>query len=115
MKYCPVCRDEFMDHVDVCPDDHVSLVDVLEPERHEDEEKQVLLYDLSDAKLAEMVQGVLEDNEIYPVMRNDMFSSAMVVRGASAIGTQVKMFVMASEAERARELTEGMVKESEAE
>jgi len=115
MKYCPVCRDEFMDHVKVCPDDQVELVEKLEPEQHEDEEKQVLLYDLNDAKLAEMVQGVLEDHDIFPVMRSDMFASAMSVRGASPIGTQVKIFVMESEYQQALELTDGMIRESETE
>lgn len=108
MKYCPVCREEFVDSVSVCPDDHVKLVDHLEPEVHEEDMPREILYEFSDQKLAEMVQNVLEDNDIVVFLKSDMFSSAMSVHGASPVGTHIKMMVARSEMERARELTQGM-------
>ncbi|MCK5521196.1 MAG: DUF2007 domain-containing protein [Candidatus Marinimicrobia bacterium] len=109
MKYCPECRDEFLDSVRICPDDKVLLVDHLEPLVYEGDLPKKVLYEFTDQKLAEMVQSVLEENDIIVFLKNDMFGSAFAVHGASTVGTHIKMLVAEDRYEKALDLTRGMV------
>ncbi len=109
MKYCPVCREEFVDTASRCPDDNVALVDHLEPEFHEDDVPRKLLYEFTNQNLADMVLEVLEDNGITPLQKKDMFGSALSVHASSTVGTNIKFYVAETDFERAKDITSGMV------
>lgn len=71
MPYCPECRDEFEDWVEICPDCGVPLVDVLppEPEIVLLEGDLVLLATAPNEIEAELWKAILEDNGIHSMIK----------------------------------------------
>ncbi len=109
MKYCPICKSEFKDEIEVCPDHHVKLVDSLKHIKHEDNINWVLLYQFIDDTYFEMVSQVLSKNEIPFFKKNDFFEGALLVKGGSPIGTSIKLYIPAKDLEKAKEITRGMI------
>ena len=109
MKYCPVCRSEFEDYVEECPDDHVALVAELPEIHHEKDLDLILLKKFTSKTEADMVRNVLEDAKIHTITKNDFFSSAFSVGSGNALGTQIKIFVPKKELENAKTALEGMI------
>lgn len=69
MPFCPKCRDEFQDWVEVCPDCHVKLVAALResPSRVKKDSKAealVLAASAPNRPLADMWAGILKDKGI---------------------------------------------------
>ncbi len=111
MPFCPNCGYEYVEGVKECPDCHETLVDSLpEPPviKHEDEE-YVGLYTLPGQVYAEMVKEALENAGISCVLKSDVFSSGLVVKGATAPGTTCQIFVKPKDKKRAEEILHGMM------
>ncbi len=73
MPFCPICRREYHEGVELCPDCSVPLASAL-PETGGDQTEDSMLVELAffpNASEAEMVQELLESNDIETVLRGE--------------------------------------------
>ena len=92
MPYCPKCRDEFQDGVEVCPDCKIALVEELpaQPEREE-----------IDEPLAMMWTEILENEGIHSLVKSRDLRAAMYM---PSLLSRCEVHVLASQAEKARQI-----------
>ena len=103
MPYCPVCRDEFQEWVEVCPDCNVALVRELPdmPERKETDEPLVHIVTAPNEPLANMWAGILENEGIHSLVKSGNLKAAMYM---PSLLSRCEIHVLASEAEKAKEI-----------
>ena len=73
MPFCPICRTEYHEGVERCPDCSVALASSM-PETPRDPTEDSTLVELAffaNASEAEMVQELLESNDIETVLRGE--------------------------------------------
>lgn len=68
MRYCPICRSEYLEGVEVCPECKVVLVDEL-PEEAEFIDWKTLAH-VPDELAGDMVKGVLENAGLDVILRS---------------------------------------------
>ncbi len=101
MPYCPKCRDEFQDWVEVCPDCQVALVDKLPPEpakRKGRRDPLVHIATTPNEAVAYLWAGILEENGIRCLIKSGQLRAAMYVL---PFNQQSEIYVLASETDRA--------------
>jgi hypothetical protein len=105
MPYCPKCREEYQDWVKVCPDCNVALVDKLPelPERKISKEPIVHIATAPNEMVANMWSEILEENGIHCLLQGGELQAAMY---ASPLAVPYKIYVLESEAEKAKEVLE---------
>ncbi|MFC2014915.1 hypothetical protein ACFLUP_02865 [Chloroflexota bacterium] len=105
MPFCPMCRDEFEDRIEVCPDCNIALAEKLpalsEPDKKTDE-PLVQIATAPNEPIAIMWAGVLEEYDIHSLLKG-------VQLGGMSIYTPTfemlhRVYVLESEADRAKEL-----------
>jgi hypothetical protein len=103
MPYCPECRDEFEDWVEVCPDCNVALVDELPalPERETSDEPLVHIATAPNEAIANMWAGILEEDGIRCLLKGGGLQAAMY---ASPLSVPYEIYVLESEADTASEI-----------
>jgi len=103
MPYCPKCRDEFQDWVEVCPDCKVSLVEELpiQPKHEEMEEPLVHIATASNEPLAMMWAEILENKGINSLVKRGDLGPAMYT---PSLLSHCEIHVLASQAEKARQI-----------
>jgi hypothetical protein len=110
MPYCPKCRDEFQDWVKTCPDCRVSLVAALtdlpgSAKRGKGSDPLVHIADAPNEPIARMWMESLENNGIRSTMKGGAFKPEM---GSDSPFLPCEIYVLASEAQRAREILDGL-------
>ncbi len=110
MPYCPKCRDEFQDWVKTCPDCRVALVTELpapskSAKRGKTGDSLVHIADAPNEPVARMWVEVLENNGIRCSTRGGHFLGDM---SANSPFLPCEIHVLASEAQRAREVLDGL-------
>ncbi len=110
MPYCPECRDEFQEWVEVCPDCNVALVRELPvlPEREVTDEPLVHIATAPNEPLANMWVGILENEGIHSLLKSGNLKAAMYMPSLS-YGCEIH--VLASKAEKAREILSPFLEE----
>lgn len=111
MPFCPKCSYEYEQDVKKCPDCNVKLVDAL-PETQEEEltdEEYVGLYALPGQVYAEMVKEALEKEGIPSVLKNDVISSGLLVKGTDVAGNSSQLYVLKKDKKRAEEILHSMM------
>ena len=110
MPYCPKCRDEFEDRVKVCPDCNVALVDELPelPEQETIDEEIVHIATAPNEMVANMWAGILEENGIRCMLKGMGLQASMY---ASPLAVPYEIYVLKSEAEKAKEILEPFLEE----
>jgi len=117
MPYCPRCRGEFQDWVKACPDCQVALVTELpvqsspatgnasarKPARPN--EPLVHIADAPNGTVAQMWAGLLKANQIQCLVKGGDFRAEM---NAHSPFLPSGIYVMASEAARARKILDGL-------
>ncbi|MFC1847213.1 hypothetical protein ACFLW5_00140 [Chloroflexota bacterium] len=100
MPYCPKCRDEFQNWIEVCPDCKVALIEELppQPKREEHDEPLVHIATAPNEPLANMWSGILEENDIRCSLKSRNITPYYVTYWPYEI------YVLSSEAERAKEM-----------
>jgi len=116
MPYCPKCRDEFQDWVKVCPDCQSVLVDKLPPpstptlssgtEKLND--PLVHIATAPNEAVAGMWQGILSEQGIRSLVKGADLKAAMY---ALPFNLQCEILVLASDAERAKEILTPFISE----
>lgn len=103
MPFCPQCKYEYKDDVKECPDCHVPLVAELpkQSEQKLSKEEYVGLHPLPSQLYAEMVQEALEKAGIPSVLKTDMISSGLLVKGTDVAGNRCQLFVLQKDKKRA--------------
>jgi hypothetical protein len=103
MPYCPQCRDEFQDWVKVCPDCKVALVGQLPVQPKDKEINEPLVYAAIAANeaVASMWSGIMEEYGIRCVLKGANLRAAMY---CFTYNMTCQIHVLASQAERAREI-----------
>jgi hypothetical protein len=71
MPFCPNCKYEYEQEVEVCPDCGAALVDTLPEEKEAEPVKHVFLRDVPSRLYAEMLKGALENQGISCVVKGD--------------------------------------------
>jgi len=119
-RYCPKCRAEFQDWVQVCPDCGTALVDSPpspppshpppEPKRKGKQPRDplVLVATAPNEPVAMMWKGVLENEGIASVIKSQDLTAAMYVPSSLSI---CQIHVLASQAEKARETLKPFLEE----
>jgi hypothetical protein len=117
MPYCPKCRDEFQDWVKTCPDCRVELVTELPVETRpatgtasarrsaRANEPLVHIADAPSGTVAEMWAGLLKANQIQCLVKGGNFRAEM---NAHSPFLPSGIYVIASEAGRARKILDGL-------
>ncbi len=80
MPFCPNCRDEFEDWVEICPDCRVALVDELTPLPPKPEilvDPIIHIGTAPNEPIANMWAGILEDNGIKCLIKQANLRAAM--------------------------------------
>ncbi len=103
MPFCPRCKYEFAEGLDICPDCNAKLVDKI-PEEHEVSIKWVLLSTLSSPIMAEMVKETLENHGIRSFIKTDVLNAAFLAKGTSTAGSFAKIFVPEEDKKSAEEI-----------
>lgn len=105
MPFCPECRDEFQDWVEICPDCKVPLVDKLPPpplpKPAFNNEPMVYVATAPNEQIAYLWAGILEDSGIYCLLKSDNWRAAMYAFLTNHFYT---IHVLESAAPRAREI-----------
>jgi hypothetical protein len=103
MPYCPQCRDEFQDWVKVCPDRRVALVEQLSicPRDERTDELLVHIAAAPNESLASMWSRILEEHGIQCLLRSANLRAAIY---AFTYNLTCQIHVLASQAERAKEI-----------
>ncbi len=117
MPYCPKCRGEFQNWVQVCPDCGVALVDMLpelppvkpKPKAKLSKEPLVYIATAPNEPLARMWAGILENEGIYSLVRGSDLGAAMYV---PSLLSHSEIHVLASQAEKAREILIPLLEDS---
>lgn len=109
MPYCPHCRDEFQDWVKVCPDCKVALVAELplQPNHEEVDEPLVYITTAPNESVASMWSGILEEHGIHCLLKSANLRAAMY---AFTYNMTCQIHVLASQAERAKEILSSFLK-----
>ena len=81
--YCPECRSEFRDEIEVCPDCEIALVAELPPEPEFSEEDLVLIRETADVAVLPVIKSLLRAAEIPFFVQGD---EAMGVLPVGKIG-----------------------------
>ena len=114
MQYCPKCRAEYRDDVDVCADCEVNLISELPPEIPEEYEdvEWVELHTFPGTLYAQMAVEML-NREGIPAYSQSLFGgSGMIVSGgADYIGANAAVWVLKLDLDRAETLIEPMIDE----
>jgi hypothetical protein len=114
MAHCPRCHHEFQDWVKTCPDCGSCLVSALPvPEavgRDEGHEPLVHIATASDEVLASMWKEVLEDEGIRCMVKRDDLAAATF---ALTWNTQCEIHVLASDAEKTKEILDSLREDSQ--
>ena len=104
VRYCPVCRGEFQDWVEVCPDCGAKLVKELPTQssllkRKKTDEPLVYMATAPNEAIAYMWSEILEEHDIYCLVKRGL-EAAMY---ASPVPS-CEIHVLASQVEKAREI-----------
>ncbi|MDO8684049.1 MAG: DUF2007 domain-containing protein [Armatimonadota bacterium] len=105
MPFCPKCKYEYIEGVEVCPDCDLKLVKKLHEQKesiHDDDEEWVSLGSIADEAEFQIVKGLLESSGIPVWVRSDIISWAGINRPGD-IGEKF-ISVPASKVEEAREI-----------
>ena len=108
MPFCPHCRYEYVDGIDVCYDCGIKLVDVLPDEVSHDEIKVKWkpLQSLPGRIYAEMAKEVFDKKGIPSLIKSTFFSSAYGTRGI--FGDKTIIFVPEDRFEECTEIINQM-------
>jgi hypothetical protein len=112
MPFCPKCSYEYEKDVVECPDCNEKLVDELPAEPSEEKltaEDYVGLYSLPGQVYAEMVQEALKKEGIQSVLKNDVLSSALLIKGTDVPGNRCRLYVLKKDKERAEIILHSMM------
>ena len=105
MPFCPECHDEFEYRVAVCPDCNVALEEKLAPTLKLEKKKDEPLVQIATApneSIAMMWAGVLEEYDIHCLLKGLQIGGWTVYTPAFEMLHHI--YVLESEADRAREL-----------
>ena len=105
MSYCPDCKYNFIDEINVCPDCKKELVDKI-PEKHEVKVEWISLIKVTSSVMADMLKGTMEENEIVCLEKSDLFHSAFATEATSIAGGQAEIFVPSDKIEKAKSILE---------
>jgi len=105
MPFCPQCKAEYEKGIQTCSDCQIALVDKLPKEK--ELENFVKIYSLPGDVYAQMVKEALEDANIECILKSDMFTSGLQVRGSE--GTSTDVYVQEPDVEKAKEILHAMV------
>ena len=111
MPFCPNCTYEYVDDVKECPDCHVSLVAALPKKKEEvlSDEEYVGLYALPGQVYAEMVKEALEKEGIPSMIKTDVISSGLLVKGTDVAGNLCQLYVLKKDKKRAETILHTMM------
>ncbi len=109
MPYCPRCRDEFQDWAKLCPDCKVALVAELpvQPKYEEIDDPVVYMATAPNESVASMWAGILGEHGIHCLLKSANLRAAM---HAFAYNMTCQIHVLASQAERAKEVLRPLLK-----
>jgi hypothetical protein len=108
MPYCPKCRDEFQDWVKTCPDCRVAVVAELPASPRPDKARKESLAHVASAPnepIARMWMESLENNGILCTMKGGAFKPDT---GSDSPFLPCEIWVLASEAQQARRILDGL-------
>ncbi len=114
MAYCPKCRHEYLENIDICPDCDVDLVQDLPPEIPEEYEGAawVEVYTFPGSLYANMAVELL-NREGIPAYTISNFggSSLGVAGGSNYVGASATVFTLEPDSDIAFDLLEPMIEE----
>lgn len=111
MPYCTKCRDEFQDWVKTCPDCRVALVPELRSSSEASEatkvkrESLVHITNAPNEPIARMWMESLENSGIRSTMKGGAYKPEM---GSDSPFLPCEIYVLASDAPRARRILDGL-------
>ena len=103
MPYCPECRDEFQDWVEICPDCKIALVKELpaQPDGKKIDEPLVHIATASSEPLAMFWKGILENEGIHSLIKG---RDPLPMGYLPSLLCYCEIYVLASHVEKAKEI-----------
>ncbi len=113
MTYCPKCRHEYFEHIEVCPDCDVDLVPDLPPEIPPEyaEAEWVEVYTFPGTLYARMAVEILNREGIPSYSISNFGGATMGMSGGDFVGASATVFALEPDADQAYNLLEPMIEE----
>ena len=104
MPYCPSCKTEYVENIQICSDCSEALVEKLPQADEITEVNWIPLHSVPGKAYAEMVTEILDKEEIPNYIKSDALSTAYLTGGAGGMGGISVIFVPEEHQSRAEEI-----------
>lgn len=111
--FCPECKSEYIEEINVCQDCGISLVNTKPESEPLENMIWISIADFDGAVIADMAVEILKDHDIPCYTKGDFISSAFGIKALSLPGGTVKLYIPDTFKTRANDLLKNIISEND--